>query len=441
MGRGRIVTLGRLGAVEGRADGPGPRAQLRRREPDAIQRGREHPRAELRFDRSAQEVEGRRDAAADDDDVGVDDHDHVGDADAQVAPDDEQTGDRRRVPGPGRDHGLLGGRGPTGGGDPVGAGERLEAAVVAAAARWSVGVERLMTELAARAVMPKVDAAVDGDHAADPGPKRQPDHGRGTSRRTQPQLGQAEGPRVIDQRGRQPQRRTDGAGDGPARPRSRDVDEEPRGPGCRVVQARDPDPDRGDARVALDRLHADRRKAGHDRLGAAGRRRRDLAPVEWLPVAGGVLDDDPLDVRPAKVEPEMSTRGRAVPHVDQDSAVTRVYAAATTTMIDPKRIWRTASGYPSDESRDDSTVRIRAPTTVPPNPPRPPMIEVPPITAAATDGRTYESARVTLVTLVRPEISSPAMAAKTAEMTYRTMSTCQDRAPESRAAMGLSPIA
>ena len=69
------------------------------------------------------------------------------------------------------------------------------------------------------------------------------------------------------------------------------------------------------------------------------------------------------------------------------------------------------------------------------------MIDVPPITAAATDGSTYESASVTLATLVRPEIRNPAMPASTAEMTYRTMSTCHARAPDSRAAIGLSPIA
>ena len=54
-----------------------------------------------------------------------------------------------------------------------------------------------------------------------------------------------------------------------------------------------------------------------------------------------------------------------------------------------------------------STVRISAPTIVPPKPPRPPMIDVPPMTAAATDGSTYVSASVTLATLVRPEMQEP----------------------------------
>ena len=58
--------------------------------------------------------------------------------------------------------------------------------------------------------------------------------------------------------------------------------------------------------------------------GLFGDGRRDLSPVEDPPFVGVPLDDHPLDVRTAKIEPEMATRGRAVPHVDQDSAVTRV---------------------------------------------------------------------------------------------------------------------
>ena len=63
------------------------------------------------------------------------------------------------------------------------------------------------------------------------------------------------------------------------------------------------------------------------------------------------------------------------------------------------------------------------------------------MTAAATDGSTAESASDTLATLVRPEIRKPAIAASSAEMTYRTIRTCHARAPDSRAAIGLSPIA
>ncbi len=242
----------------------------------------------------------------------------------EVAADDDQPGDRRRVPGTCRHHGRLGGGGPTGRGDAVGPGEGLQAAPVAAAAGRPVGLERLMTELAARAVVPLVDAAVDRDDAADPGPERQPDHRRGTTGRAQAQFGEPEGPRVVDQGGRQPEGRADRARHGPSRPGPRDVDQEPRGAGDRVVQARDPDPDRGDARDALDRLGADRREARHDGVGPVGTRRRDLAPIEDPPLVGVVLDDHPFDVRAAEVETEMATRGRAVPHVDQDSPVTRV---------------------------------------------------------------------------------------------------------------------
>ena len=60
---------------------------------------------------------------------------------------------------------------------------------------------------------------------------------------------------------------------------------------------------------------------------------------------------------------------------------------------------------------------MSAPTIVPPNPPRPPRIEVPPITAAATAGSSEVSTSDTLAVLVRPEISRPAMPAMTAEIT------------------------
>ena len=63
------------------------------------------------------------------------------------------------------------------------------------------------------------------------------------------------------------------------------------------------------------------------------------------------------------------------------------------------------------------------------------------MTAAATDGRTSESARETLAVFVRPDRSRPATPASSAERTYSTISTCHARAPDSRAATGLSPIA
>ena len=111
--------------------------------------------------------------------------------------------------------GLLGGRRPAGRRDLVGAGERLEAAAVAAAARRPVGIDRLVAELAGRAVVALVDAAVDGDHAADARPEREPDHRRRAACRAQAELGEAERPGVVDQARRQPERRRR-----PARPRA-----------------------------------------------------------------------------------------------------------------------------------------------------------------------------------------------------------------------------
>ena len=102
--------------------------------------------------------------------------DHVGDPDAQVAADQGQPLERPRIAGPGAGHRLLGGRRPARRGDPVGARERLEAAVVAAAARRPVRVDRLVAQLAGRPVVALVDPAVDRDHAADPGPEREADH-------------------------------------------------------------------------------------------------------------------------------------------------------------------------------------------------------------------------------------------------------------------------
>ena len=50
------------------------------------------------------------------------------------------------------------------------------------------------------------------------------------------------------------------------------------------------------------------------------------------------FDDHPFDVRAAKVEAEVAAGRWAVAHVGQVSPVTRVYAAATMTMIAPKTI-------------------------------------------------------------------------------------------------------
>ena len=78
---------------------------------------------------------------------------------------------------------------------------------------------------------------------------------------------------------------------------------------------------------------------------------------------------------------------------------------------------------------------------VPAYPPRPPMIDVPPMTAAATDGSTADSTSEMLAVLTRPATSSPASAASTADRMYSATSTCHTRTPDSRDATGLSPTA
>ncbi len=95
--------------------------------------------------------------------------DHVGDPDPEIATDLGEALDRPGVAGPGPRDRLLGRGGPAGGGDLVGPCEGLEAAAVPAAAPGPVGLDRLVTDLAGRAVVALVDPAVHGDHAADAG--------------------------------------------------------------------------------------------------------------------------------------------------------------------------------------------------------------------------------------------------------------------------------
>ena len=64
------------------------------------------------------------------------------------------------------------------------------------------------------------------------------------------------------------------------------------------------------------------------------------------------------------------------------------------------------------------------------------------MTAAATDGSTADSASVTLAVFVRPDSRKPAIAGEERrERRTATISTCHDRAPDRRAAIGLSPTA
>ena len=200
---------------------------------------------------SSSRSNGDRDPAADDDPVGREDHDHVGDPDAEVAADLREPGERLGVAGPRSLDGRLDRLGAARRGDPVGPGERLEAAVVAAAARRAVRVDRLVADLAGRPVMPEMDAAVDRDDATDPGPERQPDHRLGATAGTEPELGQAEGPRVVDQGDRDAEGRLERRARRLARPVVRHVDEEAGRAGRRVVQPGHADPERRDRGPSL----------------------------------------------------------------------------------------------------------------------------------------------------------------------------------------------
>ena len=247
------------------------------------------------------------------DPVRRDDDDHVGDADPEVAADLGEAVGARASPARARRDRLLGRGGPAGGGDLVGPGERLEAAAVAAAAPRSVGIDRLVADLAGRAVVALVHAAVDREHAADAGAERQPDHRPRAAAGAQSELGEAEGPGVVDQEGGQ---RRAASATGPA------TGWPAHGPGTltrkRVVPVAGsyspgtpiPTVDRrtapGDGvRRDLDQLRHDRGRHGV-RLGHDPG--RDPIAGDGRPGIAVVLDDGPLDVRCPEVEPEMAGR-------------------------------------------------------------------------------------------------------------------------------------
>ena len=66
---------------------------------------------------------------------------------------------------------------------------------------------------------------------------------------------------------------------------------------------------------------------------------------------------------------------------------------------------------------------------------------MPPITAAATDGSRNVSASVTLATLVRPGEEEAGDRREHGREHVQDDRTCHARAPDSRAAIGLSPMA
>ena len=314
--------------MDRRTDGARPRPELGRDQLDAVEGRRLHPLPQLAPDRPEQQVgRPRTDPAADDHPVGRDDGDHVRDADPEVAADLGEAIDGSCLPGARPGHGLLGRRGSAGRRDPVRTGECLDAASVSAAAQRPLGIDRLVADLAGRAVVALVDPSIDRDHPADARPERQPDHrGRATAG-TEPQLGKPERPRVVDEDRRQADRLADRAGDGLAGPRTGDVDEEPRRAGRRVVQPRHADPDARCRPAAPDRFGRHLAELGdHGRrhvLRGAGQPRGHLLASECCPLAAGLLDHRPLEVRGPEVEAEMPAGLRGTAGRHQVSPVTR----------------------------------------------------------------------------------------------------------------------
>ena len=77
-----------------------------------------------------------------------------------------------------------------------------------------------------------------------------------------------------------------------ARPRAREVDEEPGRAGCRVVEPRDADADSAHAGPRADRRGADLRRAARRPRPGLAPPVSHLVPVEHLPVVAVALDDD-----------------------------------------------------------------------------------------------------------------------------------------------------
>ena len=174
------------------------------------------------------------------DPLGRDDRDHVGDPDPEISTD---LGERRRSrrASPARARAIA----------------SSAVAVPHAAAIWSaranasrqprlpqphhgpVGLDRLVADLAGRAVVSLVDPAVDRDHATDPGPQREPDHRRGAPRPAPSRSSASPNARAsLIRNAGQAKRVTDRTRDRLAGPRAGQVDQEPRRAGRRVVQPR-----------------------------------------------------------------------------------------------------------------------------------------------------------------------------------------------------------
>ena len=162
-----------------------------------------------------------------------------------------------------------------------------------------------------------------------------------------------------------------------AGPRPGHVRQEAGAPGGRVVEAGHADPDADDRAPRGDRVASPPPPAGPTTEAgtASGSATSRVGTCPWASSASRRRPSCSTTAHLRFVAPRSRPRWRvaavrsssAPPSAPrQDSAVTRVYAAATATMIEPKRIWRTASGKPRAESSDERTVRMSAPTIVPP---------------------------------------------------------------------------
>ena len=164
----------------------------------------------------------RADPAAEDDPVGRDDGDHVGDADPEVAP-DRRAARRsparrrrvraRRLPRPSRSRRPR--RSGRPGRTPRGSrGSRSR--TTARRGRWSGGRSRRPCPSWPWWTRPSIAIT-----PPTPGPERQPDHRRRAAAGTEPQLGEPERPRVVDEDRRQADRFADRARDRAGRPTDR----------------------------------------------------------------------------------------------------------------------------------------------------------------------------------------------------------------------------
>src|SRR4029079_381197 len=158
-----------LRTMDRRADRAGPGPELGGDDLDALETRGEDVPPNFVADRVEQQVRGRRHTAAQDHPLWRDRRDHVGDADPEITTDPFESGASARVTGAGALDCLLDALRPACLGDPVRSGVGLETTAVAAAARRALGIERLVTHLAARAVATLIDAAIEGGDRDDTG--------------------------------------------------------------------------------------------------------------------------------------------------------------------------------------------------------------------------------------------------------------------------------